>query len=91
MGKEMGGRFKREKIYVYGSFMLRFYRKQQNCVKQLSFKKNKFKETTHKRRKDFVYVEVSVDFRRKLLEKAEAEDVFQIRKKEIMSKEMQQL
>ena len=50
-----------------------------------------FKETTHKRRKDFVYVEVSVDFRRKLLEKAEAEDVFQIRKKEIMSKEMQQL
>ena len=54
MGREMGGRFKREKIYVYGSFMLRFYRKQQNSVKQLSFnKKNKFKKITHKRRKDF--------------------------------------
>ena len=38
---EMGGRFKREKIYVYGSFMLTFYRKQQNSVKQLSFNKNK--------------------------------------------------
>ena len=36
-------------------------------------------------------MEVSVDFRRKLLEKAKAEDEFQIRKKELMSKEMQQL
>jgi len=34
MGREMGGSFKREGIYV---FMLRFDRKQQNSVKQLSF------------------------------------------------------
>ena len=36
--KEMGGRFKREGTYVYlWQFMLRFDRKQQNSVKQLSF------------------------------------------------------
>ena len=35
-GWEMGERFKREGIYVY-LFMLRFNRKQQNSVKQLSF------------------------------------------------------
>ena len=38
----MGGRFKREGIYIYiyDSFMLRFDRKQ-NSVKQLSFNKKK--------------------------------------------------
>jgi len=37
-GQEMRRRFKREGIYVY-LFMLRFDRKQQNSVKQLSFNK----------------------------------------------------
>ena len=38
MGREMEGRFKREGyMYTYGSFMLRFDRKQHNSVKQLSF------------------------------------------------------
>ena len=37
MGWEVGGSFKREVIYVYlGWFMLRFDKKQQNSVKQLS-------------------------------------------------------
>ena len=37
----MGGRFKREGLYIYtyGWLMLRFDRKQQNSVKQLSFNK----------------------------------------------------
>ena len=40
MGREMGGRFKRERICVYlWLIMLRFDRKQQNCAKQLSFNK----------------------------------------------------
>ena len=47
MGREMGGRFKREDgvskvrgyMYTYGWFMLRFVRKQENSVKQLSFNK----------------------------------------------------
>ena len=44
VGREMGGGSKgREYMYTYGWFMLRFDRKQQNSVKQLSFnKKNKF-------------------------------------------------
>ena len=38
----MGGRFKREGIYVYLWLIhVRFDRKQQNSVKQLSFNKNK--------------------------------------------------
>ena len=38
----MGGKFKREGyMYTYGLFMLRFDRKQQNSVKQLSFNKKK--------------------------------------------------
>ena len=38
MEMEMGGRFKREQLYVYlCRFMLRFDRKQQNSVKQLFF------------------------------------------------------
>ena len=38
MGKEMGGRFKREgHIYTYAWFMLRFNRKQQDSVRQSSF------------------------------------------------------
>ena len=78
----MGGRFKREGIYIYDSFILRFDRKQ-NSVKQLSFnKKINLKKSHTEKEKIFFYVDVSVDFRRKLLEKAEAEDVFQIRKKE---------
>ena len=36
MRREMGERFKRQGMY-YGWFMLRFDRKQQNSVKQLSF------------------------------------------------------
>ena len=36
MGREMGGRFKRERTYAY-LWLLRFDRKQQNSVKQLSF------------------------------------------------------
>ena len=39
MGREMGRRFKRDGIYVYLWLMLRFDRKQQNSVKQLSFNK----------------------------------------------------
>ena len=39
MGREMGGRFKREGMYVYLWLMLRFDRKQQNFVNQLSFNK----------------------------------------------------
>ena len=40
MGREMGGRFKRAGyMYTYGWFMLRFDRKQQNSIKQLSFNK----------------------------------------------------
>ena len=41
VGQEMRGSFKREGIYVYlyGWFMLRFDRKQQNSVKQLSSNK----------------------------------------------------
>ena len=44
MGREMGGRFKRERgyMYTYGWLMLRFDGKQQNYVKQLSFNKKKF-------------------------------------------------
>ena len=39
-GTEMGGRCKgRGYMYKYGRFMLRFDRKQQNSVKQLSFNK----------------------------------------------------
>jgi len=34
----------REYMYTYGCFMLRFDRKQQNSVKQLSFKVSKFKK-----------------------------------------------
>ena len=40
-GREIGGRFKREGIYVHLGFMLQFDRKQQNSIKQLSFNKNK--------------------------------------------------
>ena len=36
---EGGGRELQEGIYTYGQFMLRFDRKQQNSVKQLSFNK----------------------------------------------------
>ena len=45
-GQEIGGRFKREGIYIYtyGYFMLRFDRKK-NSIKRLSFNKIK-KETT---------------------------------------------
>ena len=41
VGWEMGGRFKREGVYVYLwlNLKLRFDRKQQNSVKQLSFDK----------------------------------------------------
>ena len=39
IGREMGGIFKRGYMYTYGWFMLRFDRKQQNSVKQLSFNK----------------------------------------------------
>ena len=43
-GQEMRRRFKRKGIYVY-LFMLRFDRKQQNSVKQLSFnEKNTLKK-----------------------------------------------
>ena len=35
---------KGEDVYAYGWFMLRFYRKQQNSVKQLSFNKKKIKK-----------------------------------------------
>ena len=43
VGREIGGRFKREGIYIciYGLFTLRFDRKEQNSVKQLSFNKKK--------------------------------------------------
>ena len=45
MGREMGGRFKREGyMHTYGWFILRFDRKQQNSVKQLSFNKSKKKK-----------------------------------------------
>ena len=45
MGKEMGERFKRKRIYIYlCQFMLRFDRKQQNSVNQLSFNKKKIKK-----------------------------------------------
>ena len=51
MGREMGGRFKREGIYVYLWLIQRFDRKQQNSVKQLSFnKKNKLKKKKTKSR-----------------------------------------
>ena len=41
--REMGGSFKREGyMYTYGRFRLRFDRKQQNSVKQLSFNKKSF-------------------------------------------------
>ena len=45
MGQEMGGRFKRggDYMYTYGWFILRFDRKQQNSIKQLSFDKKKKK------------------------------------------------
>ena len=36
MGREMGGRFKRKGTFVY-LWLLRFDRKQQNSVKQVSF------------------------------------------------------
>jgi len=40
LGREMGGSFKRVGIYVYlWLILLRFDRKQQNSVKQLSFNK----------------------------------------------------
>ena len=39
VGREMGGRFKREGMYVYLRFMMKFDRKQQDSVKQLSFNK----------------------------------------------------
>ena len=50
MGREMGGRFKWEGIFVtYGLFMLRFDRKLQNSVKQLSFNKKKIKKINERR------------------------------------------
>ena len=39
MGSETGESFRRGYMYTYGLFMLRFDRKQQNSVKQLSFNK----------------------------------------------------
>ena len=40
LGREKGGSFKgRGYMYTYGWFVLRFDRKQQNSVKQLSFNK----------------------------------------------------
>ena len=39
-GKWEGGSKGRSYMYTYGWFMLRFDRKQQNSVKQLSFNKN---------------------------------------------------
>ena len=45
MGQEMGGRFKREGIYVYLWLIhVEFDRKQQNSVKQLSFIKKLIKK-----------------------------------------------
>ena len=38
-GRLEGGSKGREYMYIYGWFMLRFDRKQQNSVKQLSFNK----------------------------------------------------
>ena len=60
MGREMGGRWEgsskgRGYIYTYGWFMLRFDRKQQNSVKQLSFNKkiNKSLKNYKKKNQDF--------------------------------------
>ena len=45
-GVRWGGRWEGGS-YTYGWFMLRFNRKQQNSVKQLSFNKNKLKKKRH--------------------------------------------
>ena len=45
-GRWEGGSKGQEYMYTYGWFMLRFDRKQQNSVKQLSFNKKKKKRTT---------------------------------------------
>ena len=39
-----GGSERRGYMYIYGCFMLRFDRKQQNSVKQLSFNKKNLKK-----------------------------------------------
>ena len=56
----MGGRFKREGIYIYtyGWFMLRFDRKQQNSVKQCSFK-GKINKINKKRTLELVAIPFS--------------------------------
>ena len=52
-GRQKGGSKGRGYMYTYGWFMLRFDRKQQNSVKQVSFnKKNKLK------RKKYYVIEV---------------------------------
>ena len=53
MGREMGGRFKRAGIFVYlWVIHVRFGRKQQNSVKQLSFNKkiSNFKKKKRRRK-----------------------------------------
>ena len=53
----------------------------QKKFKKLKTNKKKKKKKKHlKKRFKFIYVEVSVDFRRNLLKKTKAEDRFQIRK-----------
>ena len=52
MGREMEGRFKKERIYVYLWLIhVRFDRKQQNSVKQLSFSE-KIKKKKKKTQRD---------------------------------------
>ena len=63
MGREKGGRFKRAGIFVYlWVIHVRFGRKQQNSVKQLSFnKKIKFKIWGKKRMRTTKLVEENID------------------------------
>ena len=53
-GVGWGGRFKRDGIYIYGWFMLRFDRRQQNSVKQnlsIKIKKKNKKWNAEKKKK----------------------------------------
>ena len=54
-----GGSKGREYMYTYGWFMLKFDRRQQNSIKQLSFNKKFFKSAIKKKRITFFKEEQS--------------------------------
>ena len=68
----MGGTFKgREYVYTYGRLTLRFDRKQQNSVKQLSFnKKIKFLKSKQKKQNIKIWVKIYKTWQQKAVIKS---------------------